>query len=100
MGPAALSPLPASDRYVRSGAGLFVHLTVPAAARAYARLMAAVVDHHGHESGDRDPHGHGNMVHGGACVSAGRTADHAAGGIDRRLAFLRPASVRRLALGP
>ncbi len=26
--------------------------------------MAAVVEHHGHESGNRDPHGHGHTVHG------------------------------------
>jgi omega-6 fatty acid desaturase (delta-12 desaturase) len=49
--------------------------------------VAAVVEHHWHESGNRDPRGHGNMVRGGACISAGRTADHAAWGIDRGLAF-------------
>src|SRR2546427_133541 len=41
MGPAALSPLPASDRHVRPGPSLFVHLAVPPATRAGAGRVAA-----------------------------------------------------------
>ena len=62
--------------------------------------------HHVHQSGDCHDRGHADLAHRRQGVRAGASADHAARGLDRRVAVLRAAPVRaddlggRRALGP
>src|SRR6476619_5350273 len=84
---------------LRYRAGLFVHSATSAASGLDAPRLAAVAQHHGDQRRHRGCHRYLDMVHRHRLVPAGALADHAAGGVRRGLAVLRPAPVRGYVLG-
>ena len=93
--PAALSAVPASAGHVRHRPGLSVPAAAPSSGRADARRrLGALAQHHVHQSGDRHDRRRADLADRRQGVRAGASADHAARGLDRRVAVLRAAPVR------
>src|SRR5712691_9793064 len=99
MAAARLSPLSAPGHHVRHRPCLSLHPAATAAGAHDARRMAALAQHHGHQRDNRGSRRRHDMARRHRSSPARASAHHAAGGIDRCLAVLRPAPVRGHVLG-